>query len=812
MNENHAHDKDLLEKVERLLHRGQTSGDDLLDSLAATQPQARADFQQTLEDQLVATLQAQQRALTQEENMTTHSALAAPKRHRNFRLPVTLAAALAVMLAAISLFASIRPPAQVGFVAQASTDTPFPTPTLVPTATADALALTATAMVAGASQTVPAPAGGITHVVQPGDTLAALALLYGVEVEALLAANNLAPGAVVEAGQTLVIPLVQGRVGACIGGIRGELYAEPSLDTYKLPLVNDIIVQIIEVRVSGWTWYLVRGQVYQAVIQGWVRADRVSTEFIQCPSSVMVDEVASPGFQPVLIARDTIRRGTQITAEMLATAYLPVDIDLQRLFGSSRGVASVFDGSPEQAAGQYALVDIPALMPLLVNDLVAENPTGRLPRNMSYPARIPLDREAADQFASGDLLAVFAELAYLDQEQQPHTITRPIVDVAEVLEVTDAEASDQVEVVITMASNNDRLLIMELVDAGVPLTLVQRDGAAADTASRIPASPGDIPADLQPVVVARFPLQKGTWLTEDALMLVYVPQDSVPAIARSDMNGLIGQYLQRDFERWQPILAGDVASRAARQQVEEITLPGAGWQMSLNGESRARVFIPLDDMPDQLSVGERVAITTQIQFREDDESGLLFAVAPDNQMGRSVTYRILVQPELVEVAADGLVLSMYATEAADVTQALEAGLPLKLGYAAASAASAVLPEGTVEVSIPLDSTTASTIREGDIVDVQADMLFVDLDEQFQAGDVILADQIAAGQTPEVVTQVIVKGVQVIEIGADTVMLAASPQDALVLQWASEAKLPLTFTLTSERAALTPTPTPTPANG
>ncbi|MFC6662065.1 lytic transglycosylase [Deinococcus multiflagellatus] len=55
------------------------------------------------------------------------------------------------------------------------------------------------------AQGLPA-APALTHTVQAGDTLFALARRYGVSVDALLAANGLSSGAVVRTGQVLVLP------------------------------------------------------------------------------------------------------------------------------------------------------------------------------------------------------------------------------------------------------------------------------------------------------------------------------------------------------------------------------------------------------------------------------------------------------------------------------------------------------------------------------------------------------------------------------------------------------------------------------
>ncbi len=59
---------------------------------------------------------------------------------------------------------------------------------------------------ATASPTATSTPAGETYIVQPGDTLAAIAELFGTSVEELTAANGIAPDAVIQPGQELVIP------------------------------------------------------------------------------------------------------------------------------------------------------------------------------------------------------------------------------------------------------------------------------------------------------------------------------------------------------------------------------------------------------------------------------------------------------------------------------------------------------------------------------------------------------------------------------------------------------------------------------
>ena len=67
------------------------------------------------------------------------------------------------------------------------TRTPLPTPTFTPAATA-----------------TPAP---VTYIVQPGDTINSIAKQYQVSAQVLAAANAIQNVDLIEAGQTLVIPL-----------------------------------------------------------------------------------------------------------------------------------------------------------------------------------------------------------------------------------------------------------------------------------------------------------------------------------------------------------------------------------------------------------------------------------------------------------------------------------------------------------------------------------------------------------------------------------------------------------------------------
>ncbi len=72
----------------------------------------------------------------------------------------------------------------------------------------------------------PAAAGeGVQHVVQPGETLSAIAQLYGVDAATIAQANGIANGNLLRAGSTLTIPGVSARDAA---GLRGQVHVVQS--------------------------------------------------------------------------------------------------------------------------------------------------------------------------------------------------------------------------------------------------------------------------------------------------------------------------------------------------------------------------------------------------------------------------------------------------------------------------------------------------------------------------------------------------------------------------------------------------------
>ncbi|MBZ0294814.1 MAG: hypothetical protein K8L99_19785, partial [Anaerolineae bacterium] len=81
----------------------------------------------------------------------------------------------------------------------------------------------------------------------------------------------------------------------------------------------------------------------------------------------------------------------------------------------------------------------------------------------------------------------------------------------------------------------------------------------------------------------------------------------------------------------------------------------------------------------------------------------------------------------------------------------------------------------------------SALQAGDVVDIEVEMLFVEADEQMDQSD-------GESPTPQLTTERIIQNALVVGTGPDgsIVTLAVSPQDAEILVWVLEAKLPITL--------------------
>ena len=133
--------------------------------------------------------------------MQLRSSRSPDPRTRQLTWLAALLALIALVLGALIALPRLRP--------QAAEESPGTPP---PTAEGAAASTEAPALAPGEPTPMPTPAA-FEHVVEAGESLNAVAALYDIPVEALGAANNLNPTAPISEGQALVIPLPPSRAG-----------------------------------------------------------------------------------------------------------------------------------------------------------------------------------------------------------------------------------------------------------------------------------------------------------------------------------------------------------------------------------------------------------------------------------------------------------------------------------------------------------------------------------------------------------------------------------------------------------------------
>jgi len=141
-----------------------------------------------------------------------------------------------------------------------STAAPLPTPTWTPLPVSPEGAPTATPFLSPLPTPMPGPIGpaptamptsappaGITHVVQPGETLFRIALRYGTTVEAIVQANNLVNPDFIVPGQRLVIPAAGAPAETPTGGERVYI-VQPGDNLFRIGLKFNMLWTAIAAR------------------------------------------------------------------------------------------------------------------------------------------------------------------------------------------------------------------------------------------------------------------------------------------------------------------------------------------------------------------------------------------------------------------------------------------------------------------------------------------------------------------------------------------------------------------------------------
>ena len=131
-------------------------------------------------------------------------------RRRRERMVPLLLGGFAVVLLVVGVFMVVlwlTGGSTGSLAALFATDTPTPTSTLTPTIT-----LTPSETPTPEPTLTPTPQGPTTYIVEVGDNLSSIAEKFGVEVLAIMAANNLSDPNEIQVGATLIIPAPGGEL------------------------------------------------------------------------------------------------------------------------------------------------------------------------------------------------------------------------------------------------------------------------------------------------------------------------------------------------------------------------------------------------------------------------------------------------------------------------------------------------------------------------------------------------------------------------------------------------------------------------
>ncbi len=460
MNDHDPRPQELFDQLNALLGDGKPGKDRLVNAMTDTHPQADAQFQRRLEDQLLMQLKAElatavppaasyERKL---DSMQANPVLIPPARlsSRAVRqgvvrhIPVTLAAALFAALVGVTLlFINNLPsggfvPAASGFEAQQTDAAPACTP----------------------------GAGSVSvYVVQSGDTLASIAQQANVELAALLAANclNEASATLLQVGQTLYIPVSPNMLPpnaltatAIVGG-GPTLVPSPFIITATpvggaAPAVLPSPI-IVTATIAG-------GEVTPVP-----------------PDGIPANVVPAAGLQPVVIALVDIPYGTPITADMLAVTYWQPE-QAPRLTADSI----------DDVVGLYAISAVARYQPVIVSALVESLQTANgdpvlPPGTVAISVRME-NILAPDglQLTVGSMVDVWANFLFVSADSPPNTrpvlrLERMIVNARVVQIGTDTQVSAEVsiysaDIIVLAVTPHDAEVFAFLLQSGVPILLV----------------------------------------------------------------------------------------------------------------------------------------------------------------------------------------------------------------------------------------------------------------------------------------------------------------------------------------------------
>lgn len=529
---------------------------------------------------------------------------------------------------------------------------------------------------------------------------------------------------------------------------------------------------------------------------------------VEAKLSLTLVRVSPPSdLKPVVIAWKSLPSGTQITADAVTVVYWPADL-----------VVDPSSSDPSALVGKYVSRDFKEGQPITNND-VTDQPgqagSGLPDDRVAVSIPINLIQSVAYAIQDGDHVDVIAGMLVYntsspDAQSQmnllltpppsgtpaaPHLSMSRIVQNALVLHVGGFPAGSSVDptplgpsdpsnsAVITLSVTPQEAVVLSwAVNAKMTLTL-------ANTAQPtfLPAAP-----DLQPVVIARQFLPRGTKITADLLTIAYWPAALVPAGAYADSASIVGKYISDNLESGQPVISANVTDQAVYDG-----------RTTLNGiVGRDILEKAITGIPADLRDGDRVDLTVSFLYEHWSDSArepVNTTVPPDGYVVQKTVLKglyvanshfvpnsspdnigISVYWSFADIAVFEAILDSNRPIAVTLTRSGDPGVDLQVQN---------LPDGKVSVFIPHPDVSGAPTVDTSSTPIQA-QIYADMTFFTHMSDPTETDPFQ----PQTVTQVVTLGAAITQSSADGYRMTIPAEDLPTLQWFVNAGIPLTFVL------------------
>lgn len=408
--------------------------------------------------------------------------------------------------------------------------------------------------------------------------------------------------------------------------------------------------------------------------------------------------------RPVMMTNQEIRRGTAITAEMLMTAYWPKE-----------SAAETYDNA-EALIGQTIVTDLRPYSPILATHLSSTFEGDTQIEQGRVAIAIPMPDDGYFYgWQVGDTLSITAALPFTDvgespedlsgtnqpiatpstpQPIGPNIIIQEVITDAEIVSFNFVEGLDSGVVVLSVISQN-AVTLTWLIDSKIPLFYKVVAPASSDQTASLSLgagtpAPNEVPstafspvssAGFKPIVTTNQEIQRGTIVTDEMLTIVYWPEEIALLGAFDNIEAAIGQLTLTNFSPYSPILSESIVSGHTQEEPTILDLPELEpvlVNVPLRAEgtgSVAYAFQPGNHL--------NILITFSYDTTEESVSG-----SPTSQSSETQSQRIIevihdvevVEIKGVETAADimpiVMTVRMSPKDATIFDWALDAGLPV----------------------------------------------------------------------------------------------------------------------------------------